>query len=162
MLECSIFYRNHHAKNMIPSAWLEQRKAAHGGDAKSLALEMHQHINKIRALRRMSTELPPVWDIVGSAPGQAEKQQKSSLVLYSLPWPSWGMNSPPHIYWGTFAKSPLKGCSWPVQQLLIKSCQLKFKKVEIPPKKHFEGNPAPFRHLGCVCSTSAGLGGAGG
>lgn len=83
MLECYIFYINHHAKNMIPSPWLEQRKAAHGGDAKSLALEMHQHINKIRALRKMNTELPPVWDIMDSIPGQVEKQQKSFLVFCS-------------------------------------------------------------------------------
>lgn len=70
---------------MIPSPWLEQRKAAHKGDAKSLALEMHQHINKIRPLRKMSVELPPVWDIMDSISGHVEKQPKSFLIFSSSP-----------------------------------------------------------------------------
>lgn len=110
MLKRYIFYKNHHAKNMIPSPWLEQRKAAHGGDAKSLALEMHQHINKIRALRKMSAELPPVWDIMHSILGHVEKQQKSFFVFssqcWSLPWSSWGNEFTSPMFTGAHLQSP--------------------------------------------------------
>lgn len=107
---------------MIPSPWLEQREGAHGGDAKSLALEMHQHINKIRALRKMNTELPPVWDIM------SRLRSSKSLSLYSLAsagpchGPAGGMNSPVHVHWVTFAKSPsrrmLLPCSAAADQIL--------------------------------------------
>lgn len=63
--------------------WSKSGTSAHGrGYARNPASETHRHINKTRALRKMSADSPPVWNIADLGSGQAEKQQKSLFVLY--------------------------------------------------------------------------------